>query len=438
MSSDNAGRAGVSARPDTLARALRQAPLRYLGSAWPWRAFAYQLTGLLLGPPLLLLLLGLLGVGLALTPVVIGLVVLALVLPGAALIGALERRRLRLVVGGVRPVSPHLPVHEPGPWRWLRARLSESASWRELGYSFLFGIPLALLDLVTLVLFLPGCLCLALPVAGVLLSDDVMVGDTSVATTARLVAGGLVLLVAGAYLAGLGAVCHAWLARLLLAPSDAYLARRLTELTRSRARIVDAFETERRRIERDLHDGAQQQLVALTMTLGLAELELSGVEGAGPHLVARARGEAGAALDSLRDLVRGIHPQLLTDRGIGAAVAEVADRSPLPVTVDIELPSRPPSAVESAAYFVVTEALTNVARHSGASRAEVVGRAGAGRLTLTVTDDGVGGADPGCGTGLTGLVDRLAVLDGTLSVDSPPGGPTVLRMEIPCPTNRCV
>jgi signal transduction histidine kinase len=220
------------------------------------------------------------------------------------------------------------------------------------------------------------------------------------------------------------------LAKAMLGPRHDELQRNLAELRRSRLDLVDAFETERARIERHLHDGVQQRLVGLTMTLGLAELDLP--EGEGKRLVVKAHGEAEAALADLREAVRGIHPRVLVDHGLEAAVLEVADRSPLPVRVQMTLPSRLPPPIEAAAYFVVSEALSNVAKHAQATSCDVSGRIERERLVITITDDGVGGARTGAGTGLTGLVTRLDALGGTLDIDSPPGGPTRLRMECPC------
>jgi signal transduction histidine kinase len=222
---------------------------------------------------------------------------------------------------------------------------------------------------------------------------------------------------------------RAELARALLTGGDGD-SERVSELARSRARLVDAFEAERRRIERDLHDGAQQRLVALTMTLGLARLDAP--PGPLADQLAKAHEEAGEALVELRELIHGIHPKVLADYGLQAAVADAADRSPVPVDLDLELPGRLPGPVETAAYFVVCEALANVAKHSGADRAGVRGGYADGRLVLQVRDDGRGGADAEGGSGLTGLADRVSVLDGRLSLSSPPGGPTLLRVEIPC------
>jgi signal transduction histidine kinase len=194
---------------------------------------------------------------------------------------------------------------------------------------------------------------------------------------------------------------------------------------------VDAFAVERRRIEQDLHDGAQQRLVALTVSLGLARLDLPPDSPAAVR-VAEAHEQARHALAELRELIRGVHPQVLTDRGLEAAVREVAGRSPIPVDVDIALPRRLPAPVEETAYFVTCEALANVVKHSAASRAAVRARLLEDLLVLEARDDGVGGADPAAGTGLSGLADRIAVANGRLRLSSPPGGPTLLRVELPC------
>lgn len=203
----------------------------------------------------------------------------------------------------------------------------------------------------------------------------------------------------------------------------------MRDLRRSRVDLVDAFETERRRIERDLHDGVQQRLVALTLTLGRAEYDLP--DGPARSLVQDAQRQAETALEELRSTVRGIHPRVLVDHGLAAAVHEIADRSAVPVRVDLTVPDDLPPSVEAAAYFVVSEALTNVARHAAATSARVHGRVDGRSLVLTVVDDGIGGAVPAPGSGLSGLALRLEALDGTLVVTSPPGGPTEVRMTCP-------
>jgi signal transduction histidine kinase len=214
---------------------------------------------------------------------------------------------------------------------------------------------------------------------------------------------------------------------------EAELRARLDELQSSRARLVEVSMFERRRLERDLHDGAQQRLVALSLQLGLARRRLDSGDGrAAVAMLDAARDELARALEELRELARGIHPAVLTDRGLEAALEALADRAPLPVSLDQMPAERLPAPVEAAAYFVVAEALTNVAKYAGASSAEVrIGRNG-GYAVVEVRDDGVGGADPAVGTGLRGLADRLAALDGRLEVHSPPGEGTMVRAEVPC------
>jgi signal transduction histidine kinase len=220
------------------------------------------------------------------------------------------------------------------------------------------------------------------------------------------------------------------MARLLLEPGERErLIVRVDTLEETRAGMVAAADAERRRIERDLHDGAQQRLVALAMTLGRARAtedpEVS------RRLVDEAHGEAKEALVELRNLARGIHPAVLTDRGLDAAVSALAARCPVPVAVDVDLPRRAGPNAEAIAYFVVAEALTNVAKHSRATRAWLTAEYQHDRLVVEVLDNGVGGAYPG-GTGLSGLRDRVRAIDGDLMVVSPPGTGTTLRVELPC------
>ena len=215
---------------------------------------------------------------------------------------------------------------------------------------------------------------------------------------------------------------------------EAELRARVEELETSRARLVEVSMGERRRLERDLHDGAQQRLVALSLQLGMARRKLDADPPAAARLLEASTAELLRALEELRELARGIHPAILTDRGLGAAIEALAERAPLPVDLDRMPEDRLPAAVEAAAYFVVAESLTNVAKYSGAEHATVrVGRHDSFAV-VEVSDDGVGGADPAAGTGLRGLADRLAALDGRLEVHSPPGGGTLIRANIPCPT----
>ncbi|MEV0534428.1 sensor domain-containing protein [Kitasatospora sp. NPDC050463] len=418
--------------------ALRAHPLRFPFTSAPWRCWGYLLGGAVLGPLLLAVLAVLLLVGLGLSVVVVGLPVLLGVALAGIPVGALERRRVRLVEPVPVP-DPHRPLPGVGRRARLRTRLRERATWRELGYAALFALVLSAVDLTfTALLAFCGALVVSPLVVWALAPETVMLipGRAVSGPVAALpaTAVGLAGLLLCAYAGALLTTARVRLVRVLLGPRPEGLGRQVLELTRSRARLVDAFEAERRRIERDLHDGAQQQLVALSMTLGLAAYELRGRDGDDPavELVDRARGEARRALEQLRDLVRGIHPQVLTDHGLAAAVAEVALCHPIPVEVDIDLPQRLPAPVETTAYFTVTEALTNAAKHSGATVITVLGRITDGRLVLQVTDDGRGGADPAAGAGLQGLADRIAILRGRLMVTSPIGGPTRLRVEVPC------
>jgi signal transduction histidine kinase len=231
-------------------------------------------------------------------------------------------------------------------------------------------------------------------------------------------------------LAGLIAV-GANAAALLLTPDRSALTARISNLEETRAGAVDVQEAELRRIERDLHDGAQARLVALGMSLGMAEQKLQSEPEAARELLADARAGAGEALRELRDLARGIHPPVLADRGLDAAVRALAVGSPISVTVSATVPQRPEPPVESAAYFVVAEALANAGKHSRANRVDVRITSSGGTLSVEVHDDGIGGADPS-GNGLDGLRRRVEALDGILRVTSPPGGPTTIRAELPC------
>jgi signal transduction histidine kinase len=226
---------------------------------------------------------------------------------------------------------------------------------------------------------------------------------------------------------------YAWLTHRMLAPTEkSRLANRIAQLTESRAETVDAQAAELRRIERDLHDGAQARLVSLGMSLGMAETLLASDPDAAQELLAEARTATGLALSELRDLVRGIHPPVLADRGLDGAVRALALASPLPVEVSIDLPGRPPAPVESAVYFAVAETLTNSAKHSGATSAWIRITYADGRLGVMVGDDGRGGANQDNGGGLHGIERRLAAFDGTMVLASPVGGPTIVTMELPC------
>ena len=232
---------------------------------------------------------------------------------------------------------------------------------------------------------------------------------------------------------GMALRVHAAIGRSLLSVSEkSRLALRVEQLTESRAETVDTQAAELRRIERDLHDGAQARLVALGMSLAMAEQQLERDPEGARALLSEARSASSDALAELRDLVRGIHPPVLADRGLDGAVQALALAAPMPVEVRIDLPTRLPAPLESAAYFAVAEALTNVVKHARAHHAWIELRQQGERLSIAVRDDGGGGADPAGGTGLRGIERRLSAFDGTLAVESPPGGPTEVVMVLPC------
>jgi signal transduction histidine kinase len=233
-------------------------------------------------------------------------------------------------------------------------------------------------------------------------------------------------------LLGLAVAAAVRSAVLYFGPAEhAALTERIETLTETRAGAVNQQEAELRRIERDLHDGAQARLVALGMSIGMAEQKMETDPEAAREMLAEARQGAGQALKELRDLARGIHPPVLADRGLEAAITALADGSPLRVKVEADIPERPSAPVESAAYFVVAEALANAGKHSEAKRVDIRIAREDDILTVEVVDDGKGGADP-AGAGLSGLRRRVEALDGTLRVASPPGGPTLIRADMPC------
>jgi signal transduction histidine kinase len=429
-------------------------------SVWPWRSAGYLLatqpvavvTAACLAVPAvpwLVLAAGRYQAGAIAALTVLGTALVAALGPLlSAPLAALARRRLPMVdsrpdmpeirrsSGEIRPGrAPQLSAKVTA---WLRSRYLEPAAWREFGYICLLATVVPALSVAAL---------FALPLAAWFIASPFLVlaqgphggavalgfGHAStVAQTVPYLIGGPPLLVLAPYLVTLVAGADAAVARALLltGPGD-QLRAELTEVTRSRARLADAFETERRRIERDLHDGAQQRLVSLTLQLGLARLDLPPGSPAAAT-VAAAHEQAKQLMTELRELIHGIQPQVLTDLGLPAALGELADQSPVPVTVDAELPGRLPGQVEATAYFAVAEALTNVAKHSGATSATVTARRRGDTLVVEVSDNGHGGADPMRGSGLTGLADRVAVTGGRMLISSPAGGPTRLRAEIPC------
>lgn len=402
-------------------------------------ACAHNLLNLPLGVGLFMLVavsvstgVGLLGAFLLGAPVL-----LATLLLGATL-GRWERDRARRLLYLEVDEPPHPMRGQRLPQR-VRALVTDGTAWRSLAYALVLLPWGALTFGLTVGLWATAVRYALFPVQWWVLGAD---GSRPLGWHAEhgldvlpiTLFGWMMLVVAAAATLGLSRVSGA-LVHGLLGPSQAQRDRRVAELTNSRRRVVDGAATERRRIERDLHDGAQQRLVGLALTLGRAERDLAGGEvGAGRALVAQARGEATQALADLRDLVRGIHPAVLADRGLDAALSAVAARSALPVLLDVDpdvTSRRPDRAVEEAAYFVVTEAVANAAKHSQARTLAVDVQRLGGSLVVSVHDDGRGGATALPGGGLAGLADRVAALDGTLALDSPSGGPTRLTATLP-------
>jgi signal transduction histidine kinase len=334
------------------------------------------------------------GVGLSVT--VIGLPWLVLGLAGARLLGRAERARARGLLG-VRIDEPS-PLQLPGRpagglFGRLWAGLRDPVAWRTVLYAFIrlpWGVVTFTITLVSLVVLWP---VLPFVVRGLANADRAMV-------------------------------------RGLLSPSDE-LERRIAELESDRGVVIDTAAADLRKIERDLHDGAQARLVALAMGLGLAKEKLLEDPDAAAVMVDEAHGEVKLALQELRDLARGIHPAVLTDRGLDAALSAISSRCTVPVKVTVDLGERPAQAIEGIAYFTVSELLQNVSKHSGAHTAAVDVWRTEDRLLIQVQDDGQGGARLDGGTGMSGLAERLGAVDGLFVLDSPVGGPTVVTAELP-------
>ncbi|MFI5687762.1 sensor histidine kinase [Streptomyces sp. NPDC051636] len=381
-----------------------------------------------------------LGAGLLVT--FLGIPVLAAALAGCRGLGTLERARARGLL--------HLEVADPeplrvrgnGPTAWMGAVLKSGASWRHLLYALLH-FPWAVFSFVVAVSFWAyGWAMLTYPLwfwlfplyggqGGLQLYGDAdhsvyLDNPFEIMVTALV---GLLFTLATPWIVRALTLVDRLMVLGLLGPSR--LAERVVELESDRGVVVDTAAADLRRIERDLHDGAQARLVALAMDLGLAKEKLAEDPKAAARMVEDAHGEVKTALQELRDLARGIHPAVLTDRGLDAALSSVASRCTVPVQVEVDLGERPAPAIEGIAYFTVCELLQNVSKHARATRAAVDVWRSEDRLMLQVVDDGVGGADVAAGSGLAGLAERLDAVDGILVVDSPAGGPTRVTAELP-------
>ncbi|WP_406298150.1 sensor histidine kinase [Embleya sp. NBC_00888] len=384
--------------------------------------------------------------GVGLTPLfLIGLPLLALTLMGSRLFGRMERARASALLDEhVRAPAPLRP--RPGVTGWIKSALTDRTGWRACLYLcvqlpwgvFTFAVTTALwaasLTMVTYPLTQPLYRRADMP--GAKLSGDgphapgadhYLAGPGPVTLT---VAAGVLLFLATPWLVRGMANVDRVMVRGLLGPK--FLSEQVRDLTVSREAAVDTAASDLRRIERDLHDGAQARLVALAMDLGMAKENLNTSEDIETaRMVSSAHDEVKLALQELRDLARGIHPAVLTDRGLDAALSSIAARCTVPVRVEVDLPGRPAAPIESVAYFCASELLTNVSKHARATHAWVTVGHQDGRMYLIVADDGAGGASTGKGSGLAGLIERVRGVDGTLTVDSPEGGPTRVTVWLP-------
>ncbi|HEY2443280.1 MAG TPA: sensor domain-containing protein [Streptosporangiaceae bacterium] len=371
-----------------------------------------------------------------------GLLVLVLMLRLARRLGGLHRRLAGRLLG--RPFAAPPPfVAARGLLRRLDARLRDGAGWRAVAYTAL-KLPLALLELYAASFWVSGAINVACPLWWRVFSPSQIVtplpaGSFGVHNTAGAFAAFLVgsaTLLAAPWLTRAVTTADGWLIRGLLGPAQ--LAQRVAELETSRSLAVDEAAAALRKVERDLHDGAQVRLAALALGLGMAKEKLGddgkpldiGQAARVRELVDAAHRSAKDALVELRDLARGIHPPVL-DAGLADALATLAAQSIIPVGLTVDLAGRPTPAIETIAYFCAAELLANAAKHSGANRVIMELAQHGESFLMRVTDDGIGGADPTRGSGLPGLVQRVRTVDGRLTLDSPPGGPTVITVELP-------
>lgn len=373
------------------------------------------------------------GVGLAVT--LIGIPILIASVYAWGWLAGLERRTIGALTGTVIP-SPYRPLPEGGWWERLRARLADPATWKDLAF-LLLQFPFGLVAfVVTVVVLGVGIQALTVPlwywaVPGNADLIGVFDVDTLPEALLWLPVGAIVLRIGIPALGALGRLYVAYAQVLLGSNEDPALTAQVSDLRDARSRIIEAADAERRRIERDLHDGAQQRLVALSLNLRIAEKRAAEGDPDAAELVRKAGEEAGLALKELRDLARGIHPAILSNRGLPAALEDLATRAALPVEVVAAPAQRLPDQVEAAAYFLVSECLANIGKHAQATHATVAVTVVGEEIEVVVADDGVGGATLDTGSGLQGLEDRVGALDGCLDIESPPGAGTTVMATIP-------
>jgi signal transduction histidine kinase len=396
------------------------------------RDFLYVSVGFPLGFIWLIVLVFALAVGIGTSVVLIGIPILALTSLLCSWGANTERERASLILGSPigRVQRPPLPAGFFAGWR---ARITDSSRWKEFGYMVALCPAGLITGTIVISLWATVLAALAAPAFVSSASPKSWLGGLDSASQVGLVVGGIVLAavtvaITRALAIGLGAM-----AKGLLAPDErAELAARVETLEATRMGAVESADARLRRLERDLHDGAQHRLAYIAMELDRARSKIDEDPDGARELLGRAHEESKRAMVELRDLVRGIHPSVLSDRGLDAAVSGLAERCPVPVDVTVDLPERPPVAVETAAYYVVAETLTNVAKHSAAAHAGVEIVRNGRSLSIEVRDDGHGGAQRKPGSGLEGLAQRVEALDGSFVIDSPDRGPTIVKAELPC------
>jgi signal transduction histidine kinase len=428
--------------PEEVRRHRLPAGLRAPFEARSWRELTYVLLGLPISILLFVYTVTMIALGAGLLVTFLGIPVLAAGLAGCRGFGALERVRARgLLDLDVADPEP-LRLRKQGALAWMGAVLKSGASWRSVLYSLLY-LPWSVFSFTVSVSFFAfGWTLMTYPLwfwffplwggqDGLQLYGDesrhIYLDNPFEITVTALV--GVLFTLATPWIVRALTMVDRLMVHGLLGPTR--LSARVVELESDRGVVVDTAAADLRRIERDLHDGAQARLVALAMDLGLAKEKLTEDPQAAARMVGDAHGEVKTALQELRDLARGIHPAVLTDRGLDAALSSVASRCTVPVQVEVDLPARPAPAIEGIAYFTVSELLQNISKHAQATWAAVDVWRVENRLMLQVVDNGVGGADTSSGSGLAGLAERLDAVDGILVVDSPVGGPTRVTAELP-------
>ena len=409
-------------------------PFRLLKTGEPYVAAIFLLLNFALGLFWFIFLVTTIAVGAGMAITLVGIPILAVTM-FIWIRGAMaERWRLRVMFGDEIP-SPYKPLPEGSLWKRAKTRLSDSAVWLDLAYLFLL-FPIGIAEFVILTVSTAFSISLIALPAYYWASTPEIGPNWTIDTLPEALAAcalGLVLLPIGVMLIVAITRGHRAMARWMLGGMGRKeLTERVETLTKTRSDVIEAQLDERQRIERDLHDGVQPRLVTLAMELGMAKEKMKNDPEAAQKLLEESHEEAKQVLSELRGVIRGIHPAVLTDRGLDAAISGLAGRSPVPVDVDINLPGRLPEAIESTAYFIIAESLTNVAKHSQATEARVWARVMRGQLLIEVVDNGVGGARAEASGGLAGLGSRVAALDGRLLLESPEGGPTIVRAEIPC------